>query len=138
MQPDQSLETYVRDQPSVVAEVTCGGVEEPARVTVRGDLDALNAGRLQKAVIDVLRHRRPSRLELDLRPVSFLDSAGIRALLTCKADAEQVGCPMTVTGTGATVHRVLEITGLLDHFGIADHPAPDRATGSMRSGTPPP
>ena len=55
---------------------------------------------------------------MDLSGVSFLDSSGIRALLLCHADAEQASCRMTITDAHRMVYQVLEITCLLDHFGL--------------------
>jgi anti-anti-sigma factor len=88
------------------------------RITVAGDLDALNAGDLHQAVNDVLRRQQPQHIEIDLRRVTFLDSAGIRALLLCHHDAHGVDCRLTLTGPQPMAYRVLQITGLLDHFGL--------------------
>ena len=92
------------------------------RVIVTGELDMLSATALQETVSDVLR-RCPSRVEIDLRAVSFLDSAGIRALLMCHADAARVDCEVILVDPHPWVYRVLEITGLLDHFHLTAEPA---------------
>jgi anti-anti-sigma factor len=100
----------------------------PPGMTLSGELDAVNAEALRSAVADVLRRHRPERIDMDMRGVSFLDSAGIRALLMCQADAQQARCRITLTRPRAGVHRVLEVTGLLDHFGLqAQRPAYDPA-----------
>jgi anti-anti-sigma factor len=88
------------------------------RLTVAGELDALSAADLHKAVIDVLRRQQPHRLEINLRGVTFLDSAGIRALVSCHCDAQQLNCRLTVTDPHPMAYRVLQITGLLDHFSV--------------------
>jgi anti-anti-sigma factor len=90
------------------------------RITVAGDVDALNAGDLHRAVIDVLRRQQPEHIEIDLHRVTFLDSAGIRALLLCHRDAQSVECRLTLTDPRPMAYRVLQITGLLDHFGLAE------------------
>ena len=59
---------------------------------------------------------------MDLHGVTFLDAAGIRALVLCQADARQVDCQITLTQPQPVVYRVLEITGLLAHFGLTTPP----------------
>ena len=93
---------------------------------VFGELDAVTAGQLQKAVVDVVRDRRPTCLEMDLHGVSFLDSAGIRALVLCHADAQQMDCQIRLTKPQPVVCRVLQITGLLEHFGLTQLPPADQ------------
>ncbi len=88
-------------------------------MVVFGDVDTVNAARLHKDFIEVLRHHQPSRIEMDFHGVNFLDSAGIRVLLLCEADARQVGCRITLTDPQPPVRQVLRMTGLLEHFGLA-------------------
>jgi anti-anti-sigma factor len=90
------------------------------RVTVAGEVDMLSAPALHAAVVDVLRRQCPGRLEIDLRGVSFLDSAGIRTLLICQDDAQRVGCPLALIDPHPKVSRVLKIAGLHDHFNLTD------------------
>jgi len=91
-----------------------------SRMAVFGDVDEVNAARLHRDLIDVLRHHRPARIEMDLHAVPFLNSVGIRTLLLCEADARQLGCGITIIDPHPAVYRVLQLTGLLDHFGLTD------------------
>jgi anti-anti-sigma factor len=90
----------------------------PPAMIVSGDLDAVNADLLRTAVADVLRRHRPEHIDMDMHGVTFLDSAGIRALLLCQSDAQRADCRITLTRPCPGVYRVLEVTGLLDHFGL--------------------
>jgi anti-anti-sigma factor len=92
------------------------------RVAVAGEVDDITSTQLHKAVVDVLRHHRPRRIEMDLRQVAFLDSVGIRTLLMCHSDAEQVNCQLRITDASPMVYRVLEITSLLDHLRVSAAP----------------
>jgi anti-anti-sigma factor len=106
----------------------------PPGMTVSGELDAVNADELRSAVADVLRRHRPERVDIDMHGVTFLDSAGIRALLLCQAEAQRVDCRITLSRPRPGVYRVLEVTGLLDHFGLqARRPAyaPEVASPSI-------
>ena len=82
------------------------------------DVDALSGDQLHNDVGDVLREMRPAHIELNLRDVTFLDSAGIRALVICHADAEAAGCRLRLTDPHPMTYTVLKISGLLAHFGI--------------------
>jgi anti-sigma B factor antagonist len=100
-----------------------GGSDTP-RVVLAGEVDALCADRLTETVVDVLRRQRPRHIAIDLDGVTFLDSAGIRALVRCHADAQQADCRLTLTAPRPAVYRVLEITGLLEPFGMTAHNHP--------------
>jgi anti-anti-sigma factor len=98
------------------------------RVTVAGEIDMLSAMTLHETITDMLS-RRPRRIEIVLRDVTFLDSAGIRTLLMCHTDAMRAECALALVEPHPRVYRVLQITGLLDHFHLTAEPAPgDRST----------
>jgi len=101
-----------------------GSLDRLARqITVAGEVDAESADTVQEAVLDVLRGHRPQRIEMDLRAVTFLDSAGIRMLLQCSADARVSGSDFAVTAAHPAAYRVLQVSGLLDHLGLTGRPA---------------
>src|SRR4051812_29951271 len=62
-------------------------------------------------------HSRPDRsagsLVVDLRNVTFMSSAGIRALIQADQDAMAHGGRLVVDGARGVVLRCLEVTGLL-------------------------
>ncbi len=89
-------------------------------LAVAGEVDALTGPQLQDAVDDALRSYRPAHLDVDLDGVTFLDSAGITALLHCHANADHANCRLQLAKAQPGVYRVLQITGLLEHFGLAD------------------
>jgi anti-sigma B factor antagonist len=102
----------------LLVEVRCGSDISSAQVVLAGELDHPNAAYLLDEVIGVLRDQCPSRIDVDLGGITFLDSSGIRALLLCRADAEQVGCRMVVTNPSRPALEVLEIASLLEHFNV--------------------
>jgi anti-sigma B factor antagonist len=121
---DLTFNAPAGDQPSLLVDLHCSDTEPP-RMLVFGEVDALSAGHLHKAVVEVLRDQRPRRIEMDLHGVSFLDSAGIHALVLCQADARQLDCQITLTKPQPIVYRVLQVTGLLEHFGLTEPPPAD-------------
>ncbi len=77
---------------------------------LRGDLDLFEiAGFLEHAarVID----DQTERLVLDLAGVTFLDCAGVRALMIATRLAP-AGCPVIIRSLSPEVSRVLELLGL--------------------------
>ncbi len=74
-------------------------------------------------------HSRPDRsagsLVIDLSGVTFLSSAGIRALIAADQDAKAHGGRIVIDGAQGVVLRCLEVTGLLDHLQIGEHERSD-------------
>lgn len=94
------------------------------RIIACGEIDISTSAQLYSGVLDVLRRRRPSRIEVDLAGVAFLDASGVRALLMGQTAAAEVGCRLTVVKPSRMARRVLEIVGLLETFGLAPIPPP--------------
>jgi anti-anti-sigma factor len=130
----RSLEVTVSAQPllgdeyqdsSLLVEIECCDTAQVQRIAVAGELDALSAPALHNAVDDVLCQHFPRRVEINLHGLSFLDSAGIRALLFCHARAQQRDCQLMLTDPHPMTYRILQITGLLDHFGLTERRDPN-------------
>jgi anti-anti-sigma factor len=81
---------------------------------VAGEIDAATAPELRRRL-----GAAPVVSVLDMRDVTFLDSSGITALLL--ADDERDGAEhLTVRAPSVQVRRVLELTGLVERFGLDD------------------
>jgi anti-anti-sigma factor len=125
MYSDRAFDTRREPQPPLPLDLRCSSDTDPPRMVIFGELDELTADRLQKAVLKVLRLQRPDCIEMDFHGVTFLDSAGIRTLVTCQMDAQQMGCQIKLIRTSPLVYRVLQITGLVDFLGVAAVQPPD-------------
>ena len=112
--------TAVDDQQTLIIQSHYDAGTGTVRVAVSGDVDAGSAGQLHDTVTGAVRRHRPIRVELDCRGVTFLDCGGIRTLIQCQAAAESFRCQMVLVNTPRLVHRVLEITGLLDHLDVQE------------------
>jgi anti-sigma B factor antagonist len=90
-------------------------------VEVEGELDMLTAPTLMSVVGSEL-DRGCTRLLVDLRPVRFLGSSGLTALIAmarrCAADRVQ----LRLVADGPSVLRPLEITGLTAAFTTVTDP----------------
>jgi anti-sigma B factor antagonist len=82
-----------------------------AVVRVRGEVDAMTAPRLADAVMDAFDGERP--VVVDLTAVTFLDSAGLAALVRTTERGEQRGEPLRiVVDHTRPVLRPIQLTGL--------------------------
>jgi anti-anti-sigma factor len=110
-----------------------GGVVTLAPV---GEVDMGAVDALRSAIQDTVF--MPDRVDVvvDLARVTFLDCAGIGALVAGRNTAVSRGCGYTVVNPQRQVRRVLELTGVLTALTGRPQPAPVavRAARSRRSG----
>jgi anti-anti-sigma factor len=92
-----------------------------ARVRLGGELDGTTARALTEAVARALHTPAPELVELHVAALTFVDSAGVRCLLVCRAAAQDAGCRLLLAEPSRQVTGILDCTGLLDLFGL---PAP--------------
>ena len=82
-----------------------------ARVRLEGELDiATTPG--AEAELKRLEQDGAAAIVLDLRGLTFMDSTGLRLLVSADARAREAGRRLTIIQGPEAVHRVLEITGL--------------------------
>lgn len=84
-------------------------------VVVEGEVDSVTAGGLRESLVEVLARPGVPTVLIDLRGVTFLDSAGLCALATAHRDAGAHGQRLELrVGDNRAVLRPLQITGLWD------------------------
>jgi len=88
-----------------------------AIVHVKGDLDAFSAPSLEAEVARLVAGTA-SDVVFDLSGTGFLDSSGLRALLVAERSVLDHGGQITLRAPSEPVQRLLEITGLCDHFPV--------------------
>ena len=96
--------------------------EEPAapfsaKAEQRGDVEVVRfRGELDLVAAPTARHAMGaaacSTLEVDLAELTFLDAAGLAALLSAREEAIARGCRVRVVGASGIVRRVFAVTGL--------------------------
>jgi anti-sigma B factor antagonist len=90
-------------------------VDPDGVIVVSGDID-ISGGPILQAVI--VEREADSSIVIDLRDVSFIDSAGLRSLLGASRRARGRGAAVTLRHVGAEVTRLLQITGTTEQFVI--------------------
>jgi anti-sigma B factor antagonist len=85
-------------------------------ITIKGELDAYTAPAVEEQITK-LTDAQVTTVVLDLSETSFLDSSGLRAILTAHRRLEGEG-GLLLRAPSEPVVRLLEITGLTDHFRV--------------------
>jgi anti-sigma B factor antagonist len=90
--------------------------EDPSApvLALSGELDLASVESVRRA-IDPYLIVGPTHVTFDLEQLTFMDSSGIALLVQI---SNQVGT-VSLTRVPPIVRRVLEATGLLEHFGLA-------------------
>ena len=104
---------------------------EPERDAVRvcpiGEIDFSTVGEV-RAQLDELRSAGFSRLILDLRRATFLDSSGVRLALDAHTTAAADATEFAIVPGPPAVQRTLEVAGVCDRL-------PFMGSGGQRNGT---
>jgi anti-sigma B factor antagonist len=82
-----------------------------------GELDLETAPGLRHRLQEALAER-PATVVVDLERLAFLDSTGISVLVEALKQSERQGGRLLLRRPSPAIHRVLEITGLLELFGL--------------------
>lgn len=89
-----------------------------AEAAITGEADADNCQLIGETLLD--RTYESSALNVDLGELTFIDSSAISELLRVHSALAERGVVLTVTKASPAVRRVLEITGLLQTFGVPE------------------
>lgn len=89
-----------------------------AIVELQGELDLYGSPRLIAAVGEALEGK-PEAVEVDAGGLTFADSAGLRAFLIARKDADDGGATFALTRVSEPLDRVLEMTGLREALGAS-------------------
>jgi anti-sigma B factor antagonist len=111
----------VDDMPSELEEPLIIEASEEGTETVLvlgGELDPHTAPLLRDQIERSLGAGRVN-LVLDLAGLSFIDSSGLRVIISAHKDTAERGGHLVLRSPSPTARRLLDITGLLDHIEIS-------------------
>jgi anti-anti-sigma factor len=100
-------------------DVTIEQRGQAVHVTLTGELDISTAQRLE----DDLRRveaERPELIVLDLQQLTFMDSTGLRLLITADIRARQEGRRLVIVRGNEMVQRVMRLTRLDERLDIVE------------------
>jgi anti-sigma B factor antagonist len=96
-------------------------------VRAQGDIDIDHAPALARQLEDVVE-RGAKVVVLDLSDASFLDSTGLRVIVRAGDRLREHDGQLIVEGASGAVFRVLEVTGLLEHYAAPTDGADGRSS----------
>lgn len=88
-------------------------------LTLTGELDISSAGRVEKELTRA-EERRPGALVLDLSQLDFMDSTGLRIVVSADARARERGSRFAVVRGPDAVQRIFRITRLDERLEMVD------------------
>jgi anti-anti-sigma factor len=100
------------EQAGDVIDVTVQGGR--TRAAIAGDFDMQATFAVEPALERALDRPDLSALEIDLSRLRFVDSTGIGVLLRVEAEARERGVAVSILPAPPEVHRVFEMSGVLD------------------------
>src|SRR5438128_8409846 len=115
---------------TLATKVTTDG--DAVTVAFSGELDISRADDVERE-LERLEAEGPSLLVLDLRGLEFLDSTGLRIILSADSRARRGGRRVVIVPGPESVHRVFRITLLDRRLEFAE--SPEVASGGDSSGT---
>jgi anti-anti-sigma factor len=92
-----------------------GGI---ARLTVSGELDHDTSAALLDSVRSATEQGGVTEVVVDLRQVTVLAAAGVRALVEGRETASRAGCRCRIVNAHGIALQVLTVSGLLDVLAV--------------------
>jgi anti-sigma B factor antagonist len=89
------------------------------RLALQGELDISSASRVEREIA-LLEDTSPRVLVLDLRGLDFMDSTGLRIVVSANARAEAASRRFVVVRGPEPVHRIFRITRLEERLDMVD------------------
>jgi anti-sigma B factor antagonist len=102
-------------------EITTEQREGQTLVALVGELDIASAPQFEEGLAK-LEGDTPGVLVLDLRGLEFIDSTGLRAVITADERARSTGRRFVIVRGTAAVERVFSVTQLDQRLEIVDDP----------------
>ena len=109
MSPRQISSAHDRGRPALLCRVE-HGERGLTRVALHGELDLGGASRLEATLHDLAR--QACQLVLDLRGVTFIDSYGLRALVSTHGVVAAGSGAFNIIAASPQVKRPFAVTGL--------------------------
>jgi anti-anti-sigma factor len=92
------------------------------RLALKGELDISSAPQVEEA-LGRIESGRPGLLLIDLRALEFMDSTGLRTVVSADARARDQGRRLAVIRGPDPVDRIFSVTRLDERLEIVDEPA---------------
>jgi anti-sigma B factor antagonist len=95
---------------------------DSVRVAVSGELDLSSALTFEEELRRIEQNCTPTLLVLDLRSLKFMDSTGLRLILSAHSRAVNRGRKLAIVEGGEAIRRIFRLTGVLERLNFVDPP----------------
>jgi anti-anti-sigma factor len=102
-------------------ELTVERAGDVVRLVLEGELDISSAARVEREIA-LLEDQAPPVLVLDLRGLAFMDSTGLRIVVSANARAEQAQRRLVIVRGPEAVQRIFRITRLEERLEMVADP----------------
>jgi anti-sigma B factor antagonist len=107
-------------EPEQLLSIDAKRVGDDVVLSIVGELDMYSESQLRHAIAGLDGDDTIRGVVLDLANTGFLDSSGLRAMLSAERRLESQGRVMKVRSPSPLVARLLEVTSLANHFDIEE------------------
>jgi anti-sigma B factor antagonist len=83
----------------------------PNVLPLEGDID-LHVSPVVTEALNAMIKKKPERIVIDLSRATYIDSAGVAALMLAKQDVEAYGGKFFLSGVQETIRLILQTSGL--------------------------
>lgn len=98
--------------------ITVDRRESEVVLVLVGELDPHTAPLLDEELTTIRTEGEPGTVVLDLTGMTFLDSAGLRVIISGQKALGEAGGTLVLRHPNETARRLLEITGLVEHVTV--------------------
>jgi anti-sigma B factor antagonist len=106
--------------PATVATVELRRDATPMVLALKGELDLNGVSDVRDPIVHLLADG-PTDVLVDMTDVAFIDSSGVALLVELYSHVtSRPGGRLRIEGLTAAAHRLLDICGLLETFGVED------------------
>ncbi len=85
---------------------------EALKIKLRGELDHHSAVAIRTQIDDMIRSKRPQKLDIDMSVIDFMDSSGLGLIMGRYAVMKDIGGTMCVTDPSPRVQKIMSLAGM--------------------------
>jgi anti-anti-sigma factor len=104
-----------------IFELTTHNEAQVVRIALTGEFDIASADRMEQELRRV-EALEPKAIVIDISQLDFMDSTGLRVILSADARAHKQGHRLCVSEAPQSVQRVFRITGVDERLDIVSDP----------------
>ena len=103
------MNSWMEDNASLATRVL--RQDRPNVLAIAGDID-LHVSPIVTEALNGMIKKKPRRIVIDLSRATYIDSAGVAALMVAKQEVEAYGGEFFLSGVQETIRLILETSGL--------------------------